>query len=189
MRNIKFNKSHGFTLVEIMGAFAIIGIFVAFVLPIFMDQTRSAKVSQFRMSYTDMVNKINTFYSPEYDYTGLDVATVVDGKLGPSTALRGSGSAGTIQFSLGDTCEPAVSTARTDLFTITCSGFPKDACAEAIRLIDDVSIKISAGASAGSLTPLKDLTAATPTELNRSQLAQVCGGITGPVFSFQATHR
>lgn len=189
---MKIQKMKGFTLIEFVSVAAIILVLTAITLAGAADSRDSGKSSQFRSQYTQMVNNIAGFYQPDFNFTGLTTQVAVQGNLVPKEMQRDDGAGTfTVQPPWGSaSCTVAVDSARTDLFTITCTGMPIDSCAKDIVGLDRTALRIAVGAAVSSLADVKDLTAATPVELNKSTLATTCGGFGNvPTYAFRATHR
>ncbi|WP_319004742.1 type IV pilin protein [Microbulbifer variabilis] len=74
---IKLNKSHGFTLIELMIVVAVIGIISAIAYPSYMESVRKSNRSEAKAILNDVAQRLQrcfTAYSSYDDYTNCSVA-------------------------------------------------------------------------------------------------------------------
>lgn len=182
-------KQGGFTLVELMIGTAVIALAVAGIYAGFADVSDSGKTQEFQRLHKNLVSKVQTFYGPDFNYSSITTAAMVDGKIVPEVMRRGTGSTASIAVPYGSvTGSILTDSARTDLWAVQYVGMPSKSCSNDVKAVVQDSLRVEIGAAAGSLTTVKDLTSDPAVPFNQATLAATCGGLSG-TYTLKTTQR
>ncbi len=174
-KRIKSQK--GFTLIEFIMVAAAIAILGAGIMTQVGGEREKGKGQKLRGLHVVMLDQISAYFEPNFVYTGINNATVVDGKLAPVSMRRGTGATATITTPYGSSTSVVVAAddTRTDLFRIDYDGMPSEYCALDIKAMSERSQRVEISAAGGdSWTTIKDMTAASPVLFQQATLATQC---------------
>ena len=107
-------KQQGFTLIELMIVVAIIGILAAIAIPAYQDYTIRAQVSEGLSLSSGAKAAVAEFFQDSGNWpsnnteAGLGVSTTIKGKYTTGLVVTGTGSAGIITVTYGNTANTAI---------------------------------------------------------------------------------
>lgn len=188
MKNLNLKKQKGFTLPELLLGSAVIGIAAIAILAGGKNILDGQKVSSFHNFHLDLAGKINQFYSPDFDYTGINTDGV---RAIARQAVTGTGGSAALKPSIsGATGTVVAVTGQSNLFGIAYQNLPTSQCAQLVQPLAQRSVAVSILATNGAAanpfplntaTSVKNLIAGN--DLNRTLLNTTCANLTGATFS------
>ncbi|MEY8198511.1 MAG: type II secretion system protein [Colwellia sp.] len=171
------HRQSGWTLIELVVCGAVLAVLAAGVMTTVGGEREKGKGQKLRSLHVAMLDNITAYFEPNFVYTGINNATVVDGKLAPISMRRGTGATATITTPYGSstTAVVAADDDRTDLFRIDYDAMPSEYCALDIKAMSERSLRVEISAAGGdSWTTIKDMTAASPVLFQQATLATQC---------------
>lgn len=157
MFKVKRKNSKGLTLIEAAMVLAIATLVIAGIMIFFQSSNISSKSRQVMSELTDLQNSIRTLYSGQPDYTGLNVAALIDSRSVPAKMINGAELRNSFNGTI-DIVPTSLGTGSNNGFTITFNSIPSESCVRIAGLDQGrAMVEMTVGGTAVTLPATPDV--------------------------------